>query len=57
MVWLLLAMRVLSLLLILLLPLPLSGHTGNLGELSANLFNLDSTSNTSELEGSSSRSG
>ncbi len=55
MVWLLLAMRVLSLLLI--LPLPLSGHTENLGELSANLFNLDSASNTSELEGSSSRSG
>jgi len=38
-------MPVLFLLLLLLMPPPLSGHAENLGELSANLFNPDSTSN------------
>jgi hypothetical protein len=38
-------MWVVSLLLLLLLPLPLSVHAEVLGELSANPFNLDSTSN------------
>jgi hypothetical protein len=38
-------MGVVFLLLLLLLPLPLSVHAEDLGELSANRFNLDSTSN------------
>jgi hypothetical protein len=38
-------MRVFFLLLFLLLPLPLSVHAEDLGELSANPFNPDSTSN------------
>jgi hypothetical protein len=38
-------MRILFLLLLLLLPLPLCVHAEDLGELSANPFNPDSTSN------------